>query len=153
MKHWLMKSEPEVYGIGDLERDGATGWEGVRNYQARNFMRDEMRVGDLVLFYHSNAAPPGVAGVGRVVREAYPDNTAWNPASPYHDPKASPDQPRWLRVDVGFVERFPEVVSLDRLRAEPSLADMMVLRKGCRLSIQPVTPDQFRRVLRLGRRG
>jgi predicted RNA-binding protein with PUA-like domain len=151
MKYWLMKSEPAVYSIDDLTRDGKTGWEGVRNYQARNFMRDDMQVGDWVLFYHSNATPPGVAGVGRVVREAYPDETAWDPRSPYHDPKASPENPRWVRVDVGYEETFPTFVSRDRLREEAALSDMMVLQKGSRLSVQPVIRRHFDLVVRIGR--
>lgn len=151
MKHWLMKSEPDVYGIDDLARDGTTTWEGVRNYQARNFLRDDMRVGDLVLFYHSNASPPGVAGVARVSREAYPDPTAHDPASPYFDATAPRDAPRWLMVDVAFVERFPHMVPLDSLKADPALDGMLVLRKGQRLSVQPVAPEHFAHVVALGR--
>jgi predicted RNA-binding protein with PUA-like domain len=146
-----MKSEPEVYSIDDLARDGQTFWEGVRNYQARNFMRDDMRVGDLVLFYHSNAEPTGVAGIARVCRTAYPDDTALDPASDYHDPAASPEDPRWVRVDVEFVERFPGVVALDALRGNARLDGMYVIRRGMRLSVQPVTPDHFEEVVRMGR--
>jgi predicted RNA-binding protein with PUA-like domain len=109
MRHWLMKSEPESYSIADLERNGSTSWEGVRNYQARNFMRDDMRVGDPVLFYHSNASPPGVAGLARVSRESYPDHTSLDPGSPYFDPRATAAEPRWYMVDIEFVERFPAV--------------------------------------------
>jgi predicted RNA-binding protein with PUA-like domain len=145
-----MKSEPEVYAIADLERDGETGWEGVRNYQARNFMRDEMKRGDLVLFYHSNADPPGVAGLARVTSErAEADPTQFDPSSEYFDPASKPEDPRWLMVRVGFVERFAEVLPLERLRAEKALAGMALLQRGQRLSVQPVTPAELRRVLAL----
>lgn len=147
-----MKSEPDVYSIDDLARDGSTPWSGVRNYQARNFMRDDMRVGDLVLFYHSNAEPPGVAGIGRVAREAYPDFTARDPGSAYYDPKATAANPVWMMVDVAFVEKFPQVMSLDALRDEPALKDMLVLKKGQRLSVQPVTPAEYRAVVALAKR-
>src|SRR5690348_1805853 len=116
-KCWLMKSEPEVFSIDDLAREGKTSWEGVRNYQARNFMRDEMQVGDRVLYYHSNADPTGVAGLARVARTGYPDPTARDPQSDYFDPKAGDDDPRWYMVDVAFEERFPRVITLDELRA------------------------------------
>lgn len=151
MKHWLMKSEPTTYGIDDLERDGVTTWEGVRNYQARNFLRDEVRKGDRVLFYHSSAKPTGVAGIGEVVREAYPDPTAFDPDHPYFDPKSDPEAPRWMMVDVQFVERFPTVVALATLKADPGLDGLLVTRKGQRLSVMPVTPDHYAHILRLGR--
>ena len=152
-RYWLMKSEPDVFSIDDLQARGVEHWDGVRNYQARNIMRDEMKVGDRVLFYHSNAKPPGVAGVAEVARESYPDHTAFDPASKYHDPKSDPDNPRWLMVDVKFVEKFPAVVPLATLQQTPGLEDMMVVKKGMRLSIQPVTSAEWRVVLRLGRRG
>ncbi len=148
-QYWLMKSEPDVYAIVDLERDGTTGWEGVRNYQARNFMRDAMRLGDLVLFYHSNAEPPGVAGIARVAGPAEPDPTQFDAGSEYHDPGSDPADPRWLHVRVGFVERFAEVVPLEVLRADASLAGMPLLARGQRLSVQPVSPAHFARVLAL----
>lgn len=151
-KHWLMKSEPGVYGIDDLERDGTTTWEGVRNYQARNFMRDEMEVGDRVLFYHSSANPPGVAGIARVSREGHPDPTARDPRSRYHDPKATDEEPRWYMVEIAFEERFPEPVPLSRLRDVPELAEMPLLNRS-RLSVQPVTEAQFRTIAELGRNG
>ena len=138
---WLMKSEPTTYSIDDLESDGRTHWEGVRNYQARNLMR-EMGVGDRVLFYHSNAKPPGVVGEARVVREAYPDHYAQDAASRYFDPKASAEDPRWFMVDVQFVRKFPRVVSLDELKEGPGLEDMVVTRRS-RLSVQPVTESEF----------
>ena len=145
-RYWLMKSEPEVYSIDDLARDGTTSWSGVRNYQARNFMRDDMKIGDLVLFYHSNAEPPGVAGIAKVVRTAHPDLTALDPRSPYHDLKATPENPIWQMVDVGFVAAFKRIVSLDELRADPALAGMLVIKRGMRLSVQPVDPAHFKRV-------
>ncbi|MBW2525397.1 MAG: EVE domain-containing protein [Deltaproteobacteria bacterium] len=148
-RYFLLKSEPSVYSIDDLARDGTAMWEGVRNYQARNLMRDEMAVGDLALFYHSNAAPPGVAGVARIVRSAYPDPEQFDRKSPYFDAGASRDQPRWVAVDVELVERFDRLVSLEELRQTPSLAEMMVLRRGMRLSVQPVDRKHFRTVLRL----
>ena len=147
-----MKSEPDVYSIDDLARDGSTSWEGVRNYQARNFMRDDMRVGDRVLFYHSSADPPGVAGLARVSRAGYPDPSARDPASDYHDEKATDADPRWYMVDVEFVEKFPRLVTLDDLRAAPGLEKMLVLNRS-RLSVQPVTDAEYEAVVRLGRGG
>jgi predicted RNA-binding protein with PUA-like domain len=147
-----MKSEEDVYSIQDLERDGTTCWEGVRNYEARNLMRDGMKEGDLVLFYHSNATPPGVAGIARITREAYPDHFAFDPKSDYFDAKSDPDEPRWLMVDVGFVEKFPEKVSLARLREEESLQEMALFTRK-RLSVQPVEEEEFERVVAMGREG
>ena len=149
-KLWLMKSEPDVYSIDDLERDGTEPWEGVRNYQARNFMR-EMAEGDLVLFYHSNAKPPGVAGICRVSRAAYPDPTQFDPKSDYYDAKSKQDEPRWSRVDVGFVEKFAKEVSLQALKDDPALTGMRVTQKGSRLSVQPVDAKHFRRVLKMAK--
>jgi predicted RNA-binding protein with PUA-like domain len=144
-----MKSEPSTYSIEHLRRDGRTGWEGVRNYQARNFMRDEMQPGDGVLFYHSNATPPGVAGIARVARAGYPDETALDPSSRYHDPKATAEDPRWYRVDIEFVEAFPELVPLAALYDAPGLENMLVTKKS-RLSVQPVTEEEFEVVRRMG---
>ncbi|HEX6040407.1 EVE domain-containing protein [Longimicrobium sp.] len=149
-RNWLMKSEPDVYSIDDLRRDGRTSWEGVRNYQARNFMRDDARPGDPVLFYHSNASPPGVAGLARVARAGYPDPTALDPSSDYYDPKATEADPRWYMVDLEFVEAFPHLVPLDALRDVPGLEKMLVINKS-RLSVQPVTDDELRIVTALGR--
>src|SRR5437870_5456773 len=131
-KYWLMKTEPGAFSIGDLasQPDQTTCWDGVRNYQARNFMRDEMHVGDGVLFYHSSADPPAVVGTAKIVREAYPDHTAWLPRDKHFDPKASPDNPTWQMVDIQLVEIFAEPLSLDTLRAEPALAKMELLRRG-----------------------
>lgn len=145
-KYWLFKSEPDVYSIDDLIRDGSTYWEGVRNYQARNFMRDQCKVGDLILYYHSNAKPPGVVGVARVSGEAYPDPHQFEEDSKYYDPKSTQDNPRWLVVDVEPVTKFDDMVPLDRLKAEEALDGMLVIRKGQRLSIQPVEPHHFEHV-------
>ena len=151
-RYWLMKSEPATYSIDDLARDGTTCWEGVRNYQARNFMRDEMRIGDDVLFYHSNAAPPGVAGIARVCTEAYPDHEQFKKTSKYYDPKATKNQPRWFMVDIEHVESFPDLVTLETIKATPDLAEMLVAQRGQRLSIQPVEPEHFRLIRKLGRK-
>lgn len=146
--YWLAKSEPETYSIDDLERDGSTSWDGVRNYQARNNMRS-MKRGDLVLFYHSNAKPPGVVGVARVLKEAYPDPSAWNKRSKYFDPQSPKESPRWDMVDLEFVEQFAEMVPLDVLKATRGLEKMVVVRRG-RLSVQPVAKAEFDIVRRLG---
>jgi len=148
MKFWLMKTEPDVYSIDDLERDGTEPWEGVRNYQARNSMR-EMAEGDLVIFYHSNAKPPGAAGVCRVSREAYPDDTQFDKNSKYHDPKSKKEDPRWSLVEVAFVEKFAEPISLQALKDDPALEGMLVTQKGSRLSVQPVEKKHFKRVLKM----
>lgn len=150
-KHWLMKSEPNTYSIDDLLEHGRTCWEGVRNYQARNYMRDEMKVGDKVLFYHSSAKPTGVVGLGVVVQEAYPDHYAHDPKSPYYDPKSSEEAPRWMMVDVGFVEKWADTVTLTELKAEAALEGMLVTKRGMRLSVQPVEPAHYERVVALGR--
>lgn len=150
MRHWLIKSEPDVFSIDDLQRVGREPWSGVRNYQARNFMRDVMRPGDLALFYHSNATPPGVVGVAEVVGAPYPDPTQFDPESEYFDPKASVAQPRWMLVDFGFVAKFPSPVTLQRLRDDSPLEGMLVLQKGTRLSITPVEAAHFKRVCELG---
>jgi len=152
-RYWLMKCEPDAYTIDDLARDGRTSWEGVRNYQARNFMRDDMQVGDGVLFYASNADPSGVTGVAEVVREGYPDHTAWTKGHAYFVDAAQKDAPVWFMVDIGFVERFPAIVSLDTLKSTKGLEQMMVTKKGSRLSVQPVTRAEFDIVVRLGRKG
>lgn len=150
MPHWLIKSEPEVFSIRDLARarNKTTCWEGVRNYQARNFLR-AMRRGDRALFYHSNATPSAVAGIVEVVREAYPDATAWDPRSDYHDPKASPENPIWSLIDVRLVTVFPRELPLEELRGVKALAGMELLRRGSRLSVQPVTALQFRTITAL----
>jgi predicted RNA-binding protein with PUA-like domain len=143
-----MKSEPDVYSIDDLEREGSTHWEGVRNYAARNNMR-KMEVGDLVLFYHSNARPPGVAGIARVSREAYPDHFQWDKENKYYDEKSSRDHPRWYMVDVEFVEKLPNLVPLDTLKSTEGLEEMVVTKRS-RLSVQPVKEREFVKVRELG---
>ena len=149
-KIWLMKSEPDVYSIDHLKKDGTTWWTGVRNYQARNFMMNEMKVGDWVLFYHSNAEPPGVAGLAQVSKSAEPDSLQFDKKSEYFDPKASKEKPIWFCVQVKYAGHFKHLVSLDDLRKEKSLSEMFVLKKGQRLSIQPVTEKEFATVKKMG---
>jgi predicted RNA-binding protein with PUA-like domain len=145
-QYWLMKSEPDVFSFDDLRKakKRTTFWDGVRNYTARNFMRNDMRVGDGVLYYHSNAKPPGVAGIAEVASEAYADPTQFDPEDAHFDPKSSRDDPRWSGVDVRAVEKLRSFVSLEDLRAEPRLADMAVLRRGNRLSVTPVTASEWK---------
>lgn len=150
-RYWLMKSEEDVYSIRDLERDVATQWEGVRNYEARNLMRDKMKVGDGILFYHSNAEPPGVAGLASVARAGYPDHFAFDPKSRYHDPKSDPDDPTWFMVDIAFEEAFPGVVGLEEIKATPGLAEMVLVKRS-RLSVQPVSGEEFRLIRKMGRK-
>lgn len=150
MRYWLMKSEPSEYGIDDLARDGSAPWFGVRNYQARNFMRDQMRVGDGVLFYHSSCPEPGIAGLAEVASAPYPDATQFDPNDKYYDPKATPDRPRWFHVDVRFRQKT-RLMPLAEIRSYPELAHMRILARGNRLSITPVDPDEWRFILaRLG---
>lgn len=153
-KYWLMKTEPDVFGYDDLERrpNQTESWDGVRNYQARNMLRDELQLGDLVLFYHSRSEPPHVAGVAEVVRAGYPDHTAWDPKSKYYDPKSTPEAPRWFMVDVRAVRRLPRPITLAELKAAPELAEMRVTQKGARLSVMPVTPTEFETVLAMAER-
>jgi len=146
-----MKCEPGAYAIDDLARDGHTSWEGVRNYQARNFMR-EMQEGDGVLFYASNATPSGVTGLASVSRGAYPDEFAWKKGHKYYDPASTREAPVWYMVDIAFVERFPDIVSLDTLKSTKGLEQMMVTKKGSRLSVQPATKAEYDIVVRLGRK-
>jgi len=149
VKYWLIKSEPDVFGIEDLEKVGREPWDGIRNYQARNFMRDGMDLGDLAIFYHSNAKPPGAVGIARVVSDIYPDPTQFDSKSKYHDPKSNPDDPRWLLRDFEFVLKFPEMVSLEELKAESALEGMMVTQRGTRLSITPVEARHFKKVCKM----
>lgn len=153
MQYWLIKSEPDVFSIHDLAKAKrrTTHWEGVRNYQARNFLRS-MQLGDRALFYHSNASPSAVAGVVEIVRTAYPDPSAWDPQSDYHDPKASPANPIWSMVDVRLLEIFPREVPLEELRTVKPLAGMELLRRGSRLSVHPVTAAEFRTIEKLAHR-
>ncbi|WP_424950876.1 EVE domain-containing protein [Deinococcus sp.] len=146
--HWLLKSEPDVFGYPDLARVGREPWNGVRNYLARNHLR-AMKVNDLALFYHSNTKPTGVAGVARVVRAAYPDDLQFDAASDYHDPRSKVTDPRWSMVDVAPLLAFPQVLTLETLRQLPAWADSPLTQKGTRLSVFPVTPAQFRAALKV----
>lgn len=149
MAYWLMKSEPDTFSLDDLRSrpDSTEHWDGVRNYQARNMMRDQMKRGDKVFFYHSSCPVPGIAGIAKVVREAYPDGSAQNPESRYYDPKASAENPRWFMVDVKFERKFKRLLPLSELKAEPALAEMTLLKKGNRLSIMPVSEDEWQQIL------
>jgi predicted RNA-binding protein with PUA-like domain len=149
-RYWLMKSEPAAFSIDDLAAAPGrrTCWDGVRNYQARNYLR-EMKKGDLALFYHSNADPPAAVGIVEVVREAYPDHTAFDPTDHHYDPKSRPDRPTWFMVDVALVRKFPRPLPLDELRRQAGLRRMELLRKGSRLSVQPVTPAEWATILKL----
>ena len=144
-----MKSEPSAYSIEDLKKDKETFWSGVRNYQARNFMRDIMQVGDGVLFYHSNIDPVGIAGMAEVVRSGYPDYTAWDPKDKHYDPKSNPAQPIWYMVDIQFVKACHRIITRQRLRDIPHLLKMGVLRQGNRLSVQPVTENEWEAIIHL----
>ena len=150
-RYWLMKCEPDAYTIDALERDRVCGWEGVRNYQARNFMRDDMRVGDGVLFYASNATPSGVTGLATIAKAGYPDPFAFTKGHTYYDPASKKDAPTWFTVDLAFDQRFAGTVALETLKSTPGLEKMVVTQKGSRLSIQPVTKAEFDSVVRLGR--
>ncbi|MBQ0759474.1 MAG: EVE domain-containing protein [Zhongshania sp.] len=149
MAYWLMKSEPDTFSLDDLRRrpDSTEPWDGVRNYQARNMMRDQMKVGDKVFFYHSSCPVPGIAGTAIVVRESYPDTSAQNPESRYYDPKASADDPRWFMVDVKFERKFKRFIPLSELKTEPALSEMALLKKGSRLSIMPVSKEEWQQIL------
>ena len=149
-QYWLMKSEPDVYSIADLKRDKKTYWDGVRNYTARNLMRDKMKVGDGVLYYHSNAKPPGVAGLARVASESYPDPTQFDKRSKYFDEKSTKENPRWFLVDIEYVDTFKELISLGDLRERKDLEGMALLRKGQRLSVQPVSEREWKILCKLG---
>ena len=153
MKYWLMKSEPDEFSIDDLVKapEQTTSWFGVRNYQARNFMRDRMNVGDLAFFYHSSCPEPGIAGIVTIAAPAHPDLSQFDPASPYYDAKSTREAPRWVNVDVRLVEKT-RLVTLDEMRATPALADMVTLRRGNRLSITPVTPSEWKAVEKLAKR-
>ncbi len=151
-QYWLMKSEPDVFSFTDLlkAKGKRTCWDGVRNYQARNFMRDTMKKGDGVLFYHSNAKPPGIAGVAEVVKEGYPDHTAFDPKDSHFDPKSDPDAPTWMMVDIKAKKTLPKFLAMDDLKAAKKLAKMAVVQKGQRLSVQPVTSAEWATVLAMG---
>ena len=151
-QYWLMKSEPDSYSIDDLKKDKTTLWEGVRNYQARNFMMNGMKVGDEVLFYHSNAEPPGIAGLAVVSAAAVPDPSAQNPKSQYFEPKASPEKPMWYCSEIRFQRKFSRLIPLETLREQQDLKSMLLLKKGSRLSVQPVTASEFKAVCKLAGR-
>jgi len=150
--YWLFKSEPNVFSIDDLKKrpKQIEPWNGVRNYQVRNMMRDQIKVGDLAFFYHSSCEPPGIVGIMEIVRGAYPDPTAWDKKSQYYDPKGSPEKPLWLMVDVKFVEKFPCMITLEELKNNSALKEMPVVRRGNRLSITPVTEKEWNVILKLG---
>ncbi len=149
MACWLMKSEPDVYSIDDLQRDGQEMWDSIRNYQARNMMRDDMRIGDPIFFYHSSCKEPGVVGIAEVASKPYPDPVQFDKQSRYFDAKSDPDNPRWILVDVKFVRKLKRNVTLTEIKAEKSLADMILTRKGNRLSIMPVEKKHWDKILRL----
>ena len=149
MQYWLMKSEPDAFSIDDLAKrpKQTEPWDGVRNYQARNWLRDEIKIGDLAFFYHSNCEIPGIAGIIDIVKAGYPDETAFNPDSKYYDPKSTLENPRWYRVDVHLLEKFSKIISLAELRAHPALHNMRLLQKGSRLSIMPVSKQEWQLIL------
>lgn len=149
MACWLMKSEPDVYSIDDLQRDGQEMWDSIRNYQARNMMRDDMRIGDPIFFYHSSCNEPGVVGIAEVASKPYPDPVQFDKQSRYFDAKSDPDNPRWILVDVKFVRKLKRNVTLNEIKAEKSLADMILTRKGNRLSIMPVEKKHWDKILSL----
>lgn len=149
MQYWLMKSEPDAFGIDDLQKVGVEPWDGVRNYQARNMMRDQMQVGDGILFYHSNCDVPGIVGIAEVASAGYPDKTAFNPDAKYYDPKSDPENPRWYLIDVKFVRKLKRTISLAELKEESALADMPLVRKGNRLSVMPVSAQAWQHILEM----
>jgi predicted RNA-binding protein with PUA-like domain len=154
MRYWLFKSEPETFSISHLQKKPkkTEHWDGVRNYQVRNMLRDEIKVGDKAFFYHSSVIPPGVAGVVEIVRAGYPDDSAFHPESKYYDPKSTREKPRWFMVDVKFVEAFKELVTLDEIKNTPALHKMQVVKRGNRLSITSVTKDEWKVILKMGQR-
>ena len=149
MAYWLMKSEPSAFSIDDLARVQTSGWDGVRNYQARNMMRDDMSVGDLAFFYHSNATPPGIVGCMEIVKSAYPDPTAFDISDSHYDPKSHPDRPRWWMVGVAFSQKFSRMLTLQEIKQDPLLSRMRIAQNGNRLSITPVSPEEWVRVFEL----
>lgn len=149
MNYWLFKSEPDEFSIDDLKEQGRTNWEGVRNYQARNFMRDECKNGDLILFYHSSCKPAGVAGIGVVSQESFHDPSQFSKESPYFDPKSSKDNPRWQCVEISFKKKFPNLIPLAQIKENPKLSNMTLTQKGSRLSIQKVKKEEFEEIKRM----
>ncbi len=152
-QYWLMKTEPGDYSLDDLERERIAHWDGIRNYQARNLLRDDIKVNDEVLIYHSSTKPTGVAGTARVVKAAHPDPTAWDSKSDYYDPKSTADNPIWFAVDIAFTSRFRHFVTLEEIKSVPGLDGIMVARRGMRLSVQPVDRKHFEIIVRLGEKG
>ncbi len=152
MQYFLVKTEPDVFSIDDLKKRKTEPWNGVRNYQARNIMRDDMKLGDKVLFYHSNATPPGVVGVCRVASQPYPDPSQFDASDKYFDPKSPPDNPRWILVDVAFEKKFKRMVPLAEMKAHPALQQMRLVQRGNRLSVMPVTEEEFVVIESLGNR-
>jgi len=150
MNYWLFKSEPNCYSIDDLQRDNIEHWDGIRNYQARNMLRDDVKKGDKVLFYHSSCPEPGVVGVCEVVKEGYPDHTAFDPKSEHPDPKSDPDNPRWFMVDVKFEKKFKNLVSLSQIKEMSEFSGMRLIQRGNRLSLFPVEPEHFDLLCKLG---
>ncbi len=149
MKYWLMKSEPSEFSIDDLAHVKRSAWDGVRNYQVRNMMRDEMQIGDLAFFYHSNAKPTGIAGIMEICQTAYPDPSAFDPENKHYDPRSKAEKPSWLMVDVKFQQKFRHILTLEQLRNHPALSDLLILRKGNRLSITPLAPSQWEIILKI----
>lgn len=147
MNYWLMKTEADCYSIDDLKRDKTTPWNGVRNYQARNFMRDNMNIGDRVLLYHSNGNPSGIAGIGKVSSAPHPDASQFDKNDEHYDPKSKSENPTWICIDVGFVKKFKQLISLPDLKTDPTTATMMVCQKGSRLSIQPVSERHYNYII------
>ncbi len=154
-RYWLLKSEPNTFSLEDLRNseDRTACWDGVRNYQARNFLRDDLKKGDGILFYHSNVDPVGIAGEAIVVREGYPDKSAFDPSDVHFDPKSTPKKPTWFTVDIQWVRRCREIITLKTLRSLPSLKEMKVLQRGMRLSVQPVTPKEWAMIMKLSEWG
>tara|TARA_B100001750_G_scaffold247324_2_gene272678 strand:+ start:248 stop:724 length:477 start_codon:yes stop_codon:yes gene_type:complete len=148
--YWLFKSEPTAYSYQDLLSDEVAEWDGVRNFQARNFLRDQIKSGDSVLFYHSNTKPPSVIGTATVVKDGYPDHTAWDPNSEHPDPKSSPENPIWYMVDIAPLQQFLNPVALDDIKSNPDLSDMLLIRRGMRLSVQPITEVQYQIICEMG---
>jgi len=151
IKYWLFKSEPSVYSIDDLKKDKVTYWDGVRNYQARNFLRDEIKPGDKVLFYHSNSKTTGVFGIARVVKGGYPDFTAFDSNDPHYDPKSKREKPTWFMVDIRFEKKFKLPVTLEAIKSNPKLKSMKLVQRGNRLSVMPVTKEEFEEIVKMSK--
>lgn len=151
-KYWLMKSEPNAYSIDDLVKDKKTHWDGVRNYQARNFMRDDMKKGDKVLFYHSNANPTAVVGICEVIKEGYPDFTAFDPEDKHFDPKSKEDNPTWIMVDIKIENKLARPVTLEEIKENPKLQNMRLVQRGNRLSVMPVEKKEFDEIIRMSKK-